>query len=502
MAMNVLLITLDQFRGDCLSAAGHHLVRTPNLDRLAANGVRLARHYSQAAPCAPGRASLYTGMYQMNHRVVGNGTPLDARFDNVALAARRAGYRPALFGYTDQAVDPRTTSGPDDPRLSTWEGILPGFDVVVDLSDDARPWVEWLVARGYDVTGGGEELLATESERPATVSLSTFLTVQAVDWIERQDEPWFAHLSYWRPHPPYAAAGHWAHEYSPADVELPIAPAARRHPMHDFALGLPASAAPVDEPGLRHLRAQYYGMVSEVDDQLGRLWDVLERIGRFDDTIVVVVSDHGEMLGDHGLKEKLGYWEQSYFVLGIIRDPRHPEAHGTVVDAFTENVDVMPTICDAIGVGVPAQCDGFPLTPFLCGEAPPRWRDAAHWEYDWRAMAVATAPHEWPWDRVLERQHLAVRRDERYAYVQFGDGSWRCFDVDADPTWRTETADPAVVLPLAQAMLTWRSRHTDRTLADLVVGAGSASGGRWPPMPAGWFGAGGSAGDFGVKPDP
>ena len=149
MAVNVLLITLDQFRGDCLSAAGHPLVRTPNLDRLAASGVRLARHYSQAAPCAPGRASLYTGMYQMNHRVVANGTPLDARFDNVALMARRAGYHPVLFGYTDQAVDPRVANGPDDPRLTTFEGILPGFDMLLDLRLDQVPWLEWLEELGY-----------------------------------------------------------------------------------------------------------------------------------------------------------------------------------------------------------------------------------------------------------------------------------------------------------------------------------------------------------------
>ena len=96
MAPNVLLITLDQFRGDCLSAAGHPLVRTPNLDALAAEGVRFARHYSQASPCAPGRAALYTGTYQMNNRVVANGTPLDSRFDNIALAARRAGYDPEI----------------------------------------------------------------------------------------------------------------------------------------------------------------------------------------------------------------------------------------------------------------------------------------------------------------------------------------------------------------------------------------------------------------------
>ncbi len=131
--MNFLLITLDQFRGDCLGAAGHPVVKTPHLDRLAREGVRLARHYSQAAPCGPGRASLYTGMYQTNHRVVANGTPLDARFDNVAWAARRAGYLPTLFGYTDQAVDPRETTGPGDPRLLTYEAVLAGVA--------ARPWL-------------------------------------------------------------------------------------------------------------------------------------------------------------------------------------------------------------------------------------------------------------------------------------------------------------------------------------------------------------------------
>src|SRR3954451_9706856 len=128
---NILLITLDQFRADCLSCAGHPVVRTPALDELAGQGLRLARHYSQASPCSPGRACLYTGTYQMNNRVVANGTPLDARFDNVALAARRVGYEPALCGYTDQAIDPRDATGPDDPRMQTYTGVLPGFDPVL-----------------------------------------------------------------------------------------------------------------------------------------------------------------------------------------------------------------------------------------------------------------------------------------------------------------------------------------------------------------------------------
>ena len=105
--LNVLFITADQWRGECLSTLGHPCLRTPVLDALAAEGVVFTRHYSQAAPCAPGRASLYTGLYQMNHRCVVNGAPLDARHTNVALEARKAGHDPVLFGYTDVTPDPR-----------------------------------------------------------------------------------------------------------------------------------------------------------------------------------------------------------------------------------------------------------------------------------------------------------------------------------------------------------------------------------------------------------
>ena len=89
--LNILLITADQWRGDTIGYAGHAVVKTPHLDRLAAEGVAFLRHYASAAPCSPARACLYTGLYQMNNRVVRNGSPLDRRFDNLALAARRAG---------------------------------------------------------------------------------------------------------------------------------------------------------------------------------------------------------------------------------------------------------------------------------------------------------------------------------------------------------------------------------------------------------------------------
>jgi arylsulfatase A-like enzyme len=481
--MNVLFITLDQFRGDCLGAGGHPLVQTPALDHLAAHGVRFARHYSQAAPCGPGRACLYTGTYQMNNRVVANGTPLDARLDNVAKAAMRAGYRPALFGYTDQAIDPREASGPDDVRMQHYSGILPGFTPVLHIPDDHQVWLDWLTTKGYTDLADGYTELAREPERPAEHSVSAYLTDHALDWLHQQSRstPWFAHLSYLRPHPPRTAAGEFAHMYVPADVDLPIPPAASRHPFHEAAMHNRESMAPTDEARQRTMRAQYYGMISEVDAQLARLWAALRELHMWDDTMIVVTADHADQLGDQGLTGKLGYFEHSYHIVGIIGHPRHPQAHGSVVDAFTENIDIFPTICEFIGVPVPTQCDGLPLTPFLRGESPPWWREEAHWEFDWRDQYIQHGPHEWPWDRRLERQHVATIRDADGAYAQFGDGSWLAFDLQVDPTWHTPMTDPGRILHYAQRMLTWRSRHTDRTMTDMLVVDGGV--GRFPAQP-------------------
>ena len=478
MRLNVLFITLDQFRGDCLSIAGHPVVKTPNLDRLARKGVRFARHYSQASPCGPGRASLYTGMYQMNHRVVANGTPLDNSFDNVALMARRAGYAPALFGYTDQSIDPREASGPDDPRLSTYEGVLPGFDCVLDITQNFDSWREWLKNLGFDVEMSIGKLLASERERPAEASVSTFLTNELLNWIEQQEQGWFAHASFLRPHPPYSAAGEFSSLYDPAFVGDPIAVAESIHPFHEVMLALEETRAPTEPEKLARMRAQYFGMVSEVDAQLGRIFDALEASGQWDNTFIIVTADHAELLGDHGLKEKVGYWETSQHVVSIVRDPRYEHVHGTVIENFTENIDVFPTLCDVLDQPVPTQCDGLPLTMFLQGEEPPRWRDSAHWEYDWRSTLIPVYEHGSPWKRHLETMNLAVRRSDSHAYVQFADGDWLCFDLAADPTWRTQTTDPVVVAREAQAMLQWRMQNNNKTLTNFLVENGGV--GRLP----------------------
>ena len=157
-------------------------------------------------------------------------------------------------------------------------------------------------------------------------------------------------------------------------------------------------------------------------------------------------------------------------MLGIVRDPRHPEAHGTVVSDFTENVDVFPTICDAIGIDVPAQCDGMPLTPFLAGRAAPvvarrgalgiRLALGVHLPGP-APLAVGPAP------RVQAPDGAAFGR--RPPTCSTATAQWRCFDLAADPGWGTEITDPGVVLEHAQSMLTWRSRHADRTLSDMLL---------------------------------
>ncbi len=490
--VNVLFVTVDQWRAECLSSLGH-LVRTPHLDGLASAGVHFANHWAQAAPCGPSRASIYTGMYLMNHRSVLNGTPLDARHTNIALEARALGYAPALFGYTDTSIDPRTV-GRTDARLSTYEGILPGFDGIGHLPEgDPQLWLEWLAKAGYDIGDDwrafvdrpvagypgverwGEHRAPTQYA--AAHSQTAFLTDLVIDFLAtRGSDPWFAHVSYLRPHPPFFAPEPYNTMYDPADVSLPVRAATPeidggQHPLFASMVGHPLLAAPRDEQHLRQLRATYYGMMSEVDEQLGRLFGWLRSAGQWDRTIIVLGSDHGEQLGDHYVLHKLGWFDASYHVPLIVRDPR-PEfdaSRGRVVHAFTENVDIVPTLLTALGAEIPLQCDGRSLSPWVRGETPEQWRREVFFEFDFREPASDLM--ERSFGVTMEDCCLAVVRDEHGKYVHFG-GHPNLppifFDLHDDPEQLVNRArDPAVapeVLDYAQRMLAWRLRNAERTL--------------------------------------
>ncbi len=497
-APNVLFITVDQWRAECLSHLGHPVVRTPNLDRIAARGVTFRNHYAQSAPCGPSRASIYTGMYAMNHRSVTNGTPLDARHTNIALEARALGYDPVLFGYTDTSVDPRTVAA-DDPRLRTYEGVLPGFHAVCHLPEGAwNPWHDWLVERGYPIEQSGPWRSWIEEPAPgydgtekwgqhraptryrAEHSPTAFLTNQLLEYLDRStatDAPWFVHASYLRPHPPFFAPEPFNTMYDPNTVPMPTrAPTdvdeGATHPMLASVMGIEWLSGPRDEHQIRQLRATYYGMQTEVDVHIGRLLDWLDDRDQANRTIVIVTSDHGEQLCDHYLMQKLGFFDQSYHVPLLVADPRAEldAGRGQIVDAFTENVDVLPTVLDLLGAPIPLQCDGRSLHPWLTGAVPEYWRDEAHWEWDLREPAHRV--FEQLYGVTMEELSLAVLRDAHGKYVQFGGYPALpsvFFDLDEDPgELHNRAADPAyaaTVLDYAQRMLAWRMRHAERTLS-------------------------------------
>lgn len=482
-ARNVLLITVDQWRGDCLGAAGHPVVRTPNLDALAADGVMFRRHYAQSAPCGPSRASLHTGQYLMKHRSALNGTPLDARFTNLALEARTAGYDPVLFGYTDASPDPRDLAA-DDPRLRSYEGVLPGYRPVLDLPEHLRPWGAWLRDRGYDVPEHVPAMYAPISDAPgapvayaAEHTEAAFLTETFLEYLDGADDQWFAHLAYIRPHPPFVAPEPYASMYDPADVPAPVRQPTfeaegEAHPVLAGALSIPGVRLGDDLDELRQARATYYGMMTEVDASLGRLFDGVKARGRWDDTLVIVTSDHGEQLGDHWLTEKLGWFEQSYHIPFIVVDPDATETRGTVVeDRFTENVDVMPTVLEWLGRPIPVQCDGRSVLPLVRGEQPSTWRDAAFWEWEFRDPIGNWA--ETALGVSMDQCAVSVLRDEHGKYVHFTSMPPLFYDLDTDPDEMVNrAADPDVagtVLDYAQRMLSLRMEHVDQTLTGYVV---------------------------------
>ena len=182
-------------------------------------------------------------------------------------------------------------------------------------------------------------MLETEHARPAEHSVTTFLTDTFLQWLDQQHEPWFAHTSFIRPHPPYDAAGHYAHLFdhiADDDLPQPLPIPERRHFLHDVLLGHPETSSPPDAAGVAHLRRQYWGMVTEVDHHLGRIWQRLRDRGDWENTIVIITADHGEQLCDQGLVQKAGYYDSSYHIVGIVRNPRHATAVGLLLLGLQE----------------------------------------------------------------------------------------------------------------------------------------------------------------------
>ena len=307
---NVLLIVVDQWRGLMLPKLGADYLKVPNIDRLSEEGVTFRNHFTQTAPCGPARASLLTGLYQMNHRAVQNTIPLDARFTNLGHELRKGGYDAALVGYTTTTPDPRTT-GPSDPRFLVLGDIMDGFRPVGAFEPYKDAYFGWVASQGYKLPENREDIWLPEGRTPAgepgsgatarpsrlpkELSDTAWFTERGLTYLKsRAGKPWFLHLGYYRPHPPFIAPAPYHAMYRPEDMPKVVrapsaAEEAKQHPLlgyyvdninqSSFFQDGKGLGSEMSEEQVAQMRATYCGLMSEVDDQLGRVFEYLKEIG-------------------------------------------------------------------------------------------------------------------------------------------------------------------------------------------------------------------------------
>jgi arylsulfatase A-like enzyme len=308
----------------------------------------------------------------------------------------------------------------------------------------------------------------------------------------RRDRPWFAHLVFLRPHPPLTAPEPYNALVDPNEVEMPFRAGtpeqeAEQHPLLAYSIDRlrrpgaydelsPIATTTADDLEIRQMMATYFGLVAEVDHHLGRIIEALKRSGEYDRTLIVVTSDHAEMLGEHYMWSKDIYFDQAFHIPLVIRDPR-PAAdasRGRRVTEFTEAIDVAPTIIEWIGGEVPRSMDGASLVPFLEGRTPPRWRQEVFFEHDFRT--VVSQRVEKALGITSDQCSYAVIRDADYKYVHFAALPPLLFDMRADPHETRNLADDPrmqpVLLRYAQRMLSWRLTEVDRTLTNMALTRG------------------------------
>ncbi|WP_371229813.1 sulfatase-like hydrolase/transferase [Roseovarius sp. 2305UL8-3] len=508
---NVLFIVIDQLRADCVTGALAEYVQLPNLRALMQGSVTFTNHVSVTNPCGPSRASILTGQYAMNHRSVRNGTPLRHDTPNIATEMRKAGYTPMLFGYTDTSQDPRVHDK-DDPALKTYEHPMTGFHEVVEMRfATSFPWRAHLNNRGYSFEDyydlfkpvsptGGVPALNDPAVYAAEDSDTAFLTDAFLDHMRASsDQNWFAHLTYIRPHPPLVAPAPYNRMYDPATLPLPsrLGSPEEEIAQHPFFGPTLARATPADvvegfpdlEPtddNIQTLRAIYLGLATEVDHHIGRVIEFLKDSGQYDNTMIVVTADHGEMLGDRYAWGKMSIYDAAYRTPLIIRLPQLAgDAAGTSVDHPTESIDLTPTILDWVGQEIPNSMDGRSLMPFLLGKAPDDWRTYSFSELD---FGNPEAPSIWQTTLGTSTSNscLGILREDRFTLVEFAsDLPPVLFDAHGDGEMKNVAADPnfaADLYRLTRQMLQHRMQYMDHTLSlDFITPEGARHAKRIPP---------------------
>ncbi len=502
-AKNILFIMFDQLRWDYLSCYGHPYLHTPNIDRLAARGVRFDRAYIQSPICGSSRMSTYTGRYVHSHGASWNGIPLKVGEMTMGDHLRKAGMACWLVGKTHMRADAegmaRLGLEPDSligTRVAECgfdvferdDGMLPeGPDGSYD-PDGAKEYNKFLKSKGYDSDNPWHDFANSGLAEDGTVlsgwflknsseaaniaeedSETPYLTGRGIEFMQTHDGPWCCHLSFIKPHWPYIVPQPYASMFGPEHVLPVVRSESERQNAHpvlkafmDTKIGQTFSRQDVREAVI----PAYMGLIKQADDQMGRLFDWMEQTGRMDDTMIVLTSDHGDFLGDHWMGEKTFFQDASTKMPLIIYDPS-PEAdatRGMASDALVESIDLAPTFVDIAGGEIAGHIlEGHSLLPILHGQTDETSRDVVICEYDYSASPIA------------ERLNVSVRDAAMFMVANrkwkliHCEGGYRpiLFDLENDPDELTDlggNADHAgAIAEMYDHLFAWTRRPSQRT---------------------------------------
>jgi arylsulfatase A-like enzyme len=366
----------DQFRFDCLGANGNRLIRTPNLDRLAAQSANFSNAFVQAPVCVPSRISFFTGRYPHSHRNRVNYTPCDPRETLLQKRLQEAGYRTGSVGKLH--LSPPTAAH----ARST------GFDVVqledgISRTDNNSDYIQW--RKIHDPQAAISHNATVKDPPPGTnpFRAQTDYRYSPTAWVgERTREilrdfsssgkPFFLYSSFFKPHAPHTVHAPFDSMYS--NVEIPLPP---RTELKDIqALPKPLQALilrgnrpeyAMDRTKLEWVYRSYYGGVSMVDQEIGLILDELERSGAARNTVIVFSTDHGDQLLEHGLQGKNLFFEASVHIPLLVKFPGR--ARPARYSELVETVDLVPTLLDFAGLPIPQNCQGRSLAPLVGGGA-------------------------------------------------------------------------------------------------------------------------------------
>ena len=381
---NVLFLMTDQHKPDCLAVEGDRVVRTPNLDGLAGTALRFSSAYCTNPVCAPSRASFMTGLYTHNNQTWNNGTVWPYRHKTMAHAFTGAGYMSALIGKM-HFVDGQTHGF--DYRLDFndwWQQLGPQTKLYAEElsrrnSGSGMPQIDDLWRDFDDPWKGVRELddrkgavhVGRASRIPEDHHFEDFVARESIRFLKNhgREQPFFLVSSLLKPHDPFMPGKRFAEMFRTEDMKLPATwGKADLNAIPRRVRDSIQQSAPCPElldPAMARLHmAMYYGNLAHADDALGQVLQALRDLDLEKDTIVVYTSDHGEMLGEHGLWQKFQFYDPSCGVPLMFRVPGMTEA-GARCTVPVSLVQLMPTLCELCGLTAPQKPDGESLADLL-----------------------------------------------------------------------------------------------------------------------------------------